>query len=344
MSSKPTTTSGSAPVAASKPVPGGANSPRAEPDVDPEKVASPDLAREEMVRFTGRGYTDIRHVFVQKHSGTDRSSTLARLLRNKKRRALILYLMLLTLWDPKRGPHRSEVWLRLLDVTGGTMTWSPSSLSEAWTHLADVGLIERKRVKRMAHVVPQREDARKAYERPDGKKRIDRYFQLPGAFWTDKWFDALSMPALCMLLIILKETNDNNAEIHLTHEQVEEWYGISASSAAAGFAELEAAGLVSVRRDQVKAGLSTKGYTWHLYYSLNGDFSTAARAEARDDAKKRGEERAAAKKSATKSAAKRPAKEAGTSKAGATKTSATKASARPVANEPVKKSTTKKRG
>ncbi|TGN65404.1 hypothetical protein EXE59_16655 [Nocardioides eburneiflavus] len=295
MSSKSSAASAGTSAGASEPAPSAATSSRSEPAVDPEKVASPDLAREDMVRYTGRGYTTIRHVFVQKHSGTDRSSTLARLLRNKKRRALILYLMLLTLWDPKREPLRSEVWLRLLDVAGGSLTWSPSSLSEAWTHLVDMELIERKRVKRMAHLVPRREDARKAYGRPDGKKRIDRYFQLPGSFWTEKWFDKLSMPALCMLLIILKETNDDNAEIHLTHEQVEEWYGISASSAATGFAELEDVGLVTIRRDQIEAGLSLNGYTWHLYYRLNDDFSTTARAQARDDAMKGGKARAAAR-------------------------------------------------
>ena len=230
-----------------------------------------------MVRFTGAEYTLVRHVFVQKHSGSDRSSTLAAICKNKKKRALILYLMLLTLWNPDRDPLRSEVWLRLVTVTGGSLTWSHSSLSEAWSNLVDMGLVDRTRVRRMAHVVPRREDTKSDYERPNGQKRIDRYFQLPGAFWTEKWFDSLSLPGLCMLLLLLKETNDNDAEFHVTHKQVEQWYGISASSAAKGFTELEDLGLVSVRRDQIKAGLALKGYTYHLYYSLNGDFSTAAR-------------------------------------------------------------------
>jgi predicted transcriptional regulator len=261
---------------------------------DPTKVATPDSAREDMVRFTGAGYTVVRHVFVQKHSGSDRSSTLALICKNKKKRALILYLMLLTLWRPDRGPLRSEVWLRLVTVTGGSLTWSHSSLSEAWSSLVDMGLVDRTRVRRMAHVVPRREDTKSDYERPNGKKKIDRYFQLPGAFWVEKWFDTLSLPGLCMLLLLLKETNDNDAEFHITHKQVEEWYGISASSAAKAFAELEGLGLVSVRRDQVKAGLALRGYTYHLYYRLNGDFSTAARSTARTAAKKGAQDRAAA--------------------------------------------------
>jgi hypothetical protein len=274
---------------------GGAAGTTASPQsVDPTKVATPDSARDDMVRFSGAEYTVVRHVFVQKHSGSDRSSTLAAICKNKKKRALILYLMLLTLWKPDRDPHRSEVWLRLVTVTGGSLTWSPSSLSEAWSNLVDMRLVDRTRVRRMAHLVPRREDTKSDYERPNGQKKVDRYFQLPGAFWTEKWFDTLSLPGLCMLLLLLKETNDSHTEFHVTHKQVEQWYGISASSAAKGFTELEDFGLVSVRRDQIKAGLALKGYTYHLYYSLNGDFSTAARSRARTAAKKGAQARAAA--------------------------------------------------
>jgi len=266
-----------------------------------------------MVRFTGAEYTVVRHVFVQQHNGRDRSSTLAAICKNKKKRALILYLMLLTLWKPDRDPLRSEVWLRLVAVPDGSLTWSHSSLSEAWSNLVDMGLVDRTRVRRMAHLIPRREDTKSDYERPDGQKKIDRYFQLPGAFWTEKWFDTLSLPGLCMLLLLLKETNDNDAEFHVTRKQVEQWYGISASSAAKGFTELEDLGLVSVRRDQIKAGLALEGYTYHLYYSLNGDFSTAARSTARTAAKKGAQDRAAATSKSTGSGKKkRPVKRSAT--------------------------------
>lgn len=292
MTTKPRRTRNTAPAAPS----GAAAAPQSPPSphsVDPSKVATPDSARADVVRFTGTEYTVVRHVFVQKHGGSDRSSTLALICKNKKKRALILYLMLLTIWQPDRDPLRSEVWLRLVTVNGGSLTWSHSSLSEAWSSLVDMGLVHRTRVRRMAHLVPRREDAKSDYQRPNGKKKIDRYFQLPGAFWTEKWFDRLSLPALCMLLLLLKETNDNDAEFHVTHQQVEQWYGISASSAAKGFTELESAGLVDVRREQIQAGLSLKGYTYHLHYSLNGKFSTASRAAARATAKKSAQSRAA---------------------------------------------------
>lgn len=278
-----------------------------EPVIDPAKVATPDVARADMVRLTGSGYTPVRHEFVQKHDGKTRASTLARLCSGRKKRALVLYLTLLTLWRPDLRPMRSTVWLRLVTVAGGNLTWSSSSLSETWTTLVDLGLAERRRVTRMAHVLPRREDAQAEYTRPTGHTKSDRYFVLPGEFWTGRWFDTLSLPAICMLLIILKETNDNESEFHITHEQVEEWYGISASSAAKGLNELEDVGLVSVRRVQVPAGLSAQGYTFHHYYSLTGAFSTSDRKKARATAAK-------AVTSRVKAAAKRsPAKRAGTS-------------------------------
>ena len=92
--------------------------------------------------------------------------------------------------------------------------------------------------------------------------------------------------------------------------------------------ELEDLGLVSVRRDQVKAGLALKGYTYHLYYSLNGDFSTAARATARTAAKKGAASRAAAaaevdsagkKKGPAKRSATRPVKKGSRAKRSATR-------------------------
>ncbi len=168
---------------------------------------------------------------MQKHSGPNRASTLARFCANRKKRARVLYLLLLTLWAPDGRPMRSEIWLRTLDVAGGKITWSKSSVSTSWSALVDMGMATRTRTRRMADLVPKREDGEDDYSLPDGKTSIDRYFALPGAFWTEKWFDELSLPAICVLLVLVKETNDDTEEVHLTHKQLEDWYGISASSA-----------------------------------------------------------------------------------------------------------------
>lgn len=256
-------------------------------------AASPDDTRLWVVRRTGRGYTSVRSDFVQKHHGPIRASTLARFCKNRKRRALILYLLLLTLWDPQGTPYPSGFWLRALQVTSGDLTWSKSSLSATWATLVDMGLATRKRTRRMADVVPRREDGEANYEAPTGNKIINRYFTLPGAFWTEKYFDTLSLPAICVLLIVLKETNDKDDEIHLTYPQFDEWYGISASSAQKGIAELEAAKLLTTRKQPVKAESTDAGFTVHHYYQLTGEFSRIARAQAREEASKAARSRAA---------------------------------------------------
>lgn len=237
-----------------------------------------------MVARTGSGYTRVRHVLVQRHSGADRSSTLAKFLKNRKHRALILYLLLLTGWEPARKPHRSEVWLRALQVDQGKRTWSKSSVSQAWSDLVSMELVERTRENRLARVIPRREDANGEYFHPDGKTPINYYFHLPGEFWTEDYFDSLSLPALFVLLIILKETNEK-AEVHLTYEQTADWYGMSPSSAKKGYLELRAAGLLNVREESETAPLATHGVTQHFYYSLSGPFSTKSREAARKKAK-----------------------------------------------------------
>jgi hypothetical protein len=302
-----------------------------EPDEE-SFVATPDDTRQAIVRRTGRGYTPVRHVFVQKHDGPQRASTLARFCRNRKKRALVLYLLLLTMWKPEASPYRSEFWLRALDVADGNVTWSKSSLSTSWTSLVDMGLAARTRTRRMAKLVARREDGEEEYSLPDGKRIPDRYFVLPGEFWTEKWFDELSLPAICVLLVLLKETNDQE-EIHLTYEQFDTWYGISASSAQKGLGELEDAGLVSVRPHRLKAAFSAKGFTLHLYYRLNGAFSTDARKAARGEAANAARGRAgAAEGSAQKSRSK-------TKKSTAKKTTAKKTTAKKTT---AKKTTAKK--
>ncbi len=252
-----------------------------------EEPATSEDTRSFIVQLTGSGYTPVRHVLVQKYEREgERRSTLARFCSNRKHRALILYLLLLTVWAPDRKPLRSEVWLRAVKVDQGELTWSASSLSQGWSDLVAMGMVDRQRQQRVARLTPRREDGGEGYSRPDGKKQADHYFILPGAFWTEAWFDRLSLPALCVLLILLKETNDVDDECHLTYEQTEKWYGISSSSAKKGYTELVDVGLVDVRDETAKAPLAPAGVTTHRYYRLAGPFSTSARAAARDEARK----------------------------------------------------------
>ena len=63
---------------------------------DEKNKATPESTRKSLVRGTGGGYTPVRRVFVQKHENVaNRSSTLGSLVRQRKRRELILYLSLI---------------------------------------------------------------------------------------------------------------------------------------------------------------------------------------------------------------------------------------------------------
>jgi len=211
--------------------------------------ATPESTRDAIVRATGSGYTPVRHVFVQKHEGKTRGSTLGRLVKQRKRRELILYLLILAVWDAeaRRSPWPSAVWLRALTVhPSPSLTWSRSSLSETWTTLVKLKLITRRREFRRSRIGPRREDRKDAYVRPDGKTVAERYFTLPGEFWTGLWFDRLSLAAVAVLLIMLKETN-KDAEVHLTYAETASWYGVSESTAKKGNHELVKAGLLNFR-------------------------------------------------------------------------------------------------
>lgn len=249
--------------------------------------ATPTSTRESIVRATGSGYTQVRHSFVQKYeSRGSRASTLAKLVRGRKRRELILYLLVLTCWDEdnKQRAWPSAVWLRALDAgPGAKLTWSPSSLSESWTNLVALKLVNRVRERRRSRITARTEVGKDGYTRPDGKRPQDHYLVLPGVFWTDLWFDRLSLAGLAVLLILLKETG-KAPEKHLTVDETAKWYGIGESTAKKGFQELLEQGLADSRDEYVRADYVANGYTVRRYYTLTGAFSTDARQKARDAA------------------------------------------------------------
>jgi len=258
---------------------GGGSDPTGEDERSP---ATPESTREALVRATGGGYLPVRRVFVQKHDGANRGSTLGRLVRQRKRRELILYLLVLTRWSAEdRAAWPADVWLRALEVNvQPQLTWSRSSLSEAWTELVRLKLVNRRRERRLSKITPRREDRKTGYERPDGKAQADQYFTLPGEFWTERWFDRLSLAGIAVLLILLKETNKND-EVQLTHAETALWYGISESTAKKGYGELDGAGLVNVRSEYRMGNFSATGLVEERFYSLTGPFSTDARRASR---------------------------------------------------------------
>lgn len=238
--------------------------------------------RAEMVQRSGRGYLQLRHILVQlpePNSTGSRASTLARFVHERKHRALLLYLLLLTCWpwlEERRMPLQADVWIRALDAPNAP-TWTASTLSRAWADLEEFGLVERRRDHRLVRVLPRREDGGDGYSAPGGRAdRLNTYFILPGGFWTEEVFARLSLPGLAMLLVIAKETS-SKSEFRMTYANADEWFGITSKTAQNGIRNLEEAGLVRQRAVVVKAPLSPTGSTVQMWYSLVDSFSHGER-------------------------------------------------------------------
>lgn len=255
-------------------------------------TATPEDTLLALLQLNPRGYTQLRHVLVQLPKGTQgsRSSTLSRLLTGRKHRALMLYLMLMTCWPwlkDRKSPLEGAVWVRALTSDdSGALTWSPSTLSQAWSQLEDLNLITRQREGRLARVTPRREDAEGAYEAPAGESNpVDRYFVLPDDFWRTGLFAKLSFPGLVVLLVFLKETNGKE-KVHLTYDNFNDWYGISQKSAQKGIEDLENLKLLTRDEQVVPAPLSGIGRTTKRWYTLTGAYATGEREKRRKAAAK----------------------------------------------------------
>jgi hypothetical protein len=257
-----------------------------------DEVSTPQDTRVEMTRLSARGYMQLRHVLVQLSDETlpERGSTLGRIVKQRRHRALLLYMLVLTCWPwlaDRKKPLPAAVWIRALTARGAP-TWSPSTLSRAWADLEDLGLIEpRAREARAVRVVPRREDGQAAYEAPGGRRaREHAYFILPDAFWKDELFAKLGLPGLAMLLIVAKDTNDpRRNEMYLPLNKARAWYGISSKTAQNGLNDLTAHGLLHRREERVKAPLSATGWTTRVWYSLTDEYGALARAALRRKAR-----------------------------------------------------------
>lgn len=248
------------------------------PVLDPTKIADGPATIAGLIERSGRlgEGTPIRRSFVQpldrarqRHGGP-----LAQFLRRRDMRALQLYLLALTLaskepWDVKRD---SRVWARALDL--GMTTSSREAVSKAWRRLRDLNLVTSSRDHRRAVVTLLREDGSgDPYTYPDPNLREDRYLRLPFAFWTEAWYQRLSLPAIAMLLVLLAEKDD----VVLPIDRIPEWYGISRASAQRGLDELRQQGLVDLRIEQRMEPLAPEGYTFERHHRLLGPFARPRR-------------------------------------------------------------------
>lgn len=246
------------------------------------RPASPSRTREDLLAKSGAGYIRVRHSLCQRRrpEGGSEPGILGAIVTGRKRRALQLYLLLLTPWpwlSKQDQPLAASVWARALTTDKGRR-WTTTNVSEAWRDLEELGLVARRRLARAVVVTPQREDGRGEYVAPAGVKGDvdDAYFTLPREFWTEEWFERLSLPALAMLLIVASRTTQKD-EAWLTHKDAAQWYGLAPRSVGTALRELMDVGLLTERIEPLTTGLSATGLTYRHHYSLAGPFSTASR-------------------------------------------------------------------
>lgn len=274
------------------------------PEPPPEAVATGADALDQMLRYSGRGYTVVRHIFLELPDDVaDRRGLLGPMVTDRKRRSLQIYLLLLTIWpwlQKQDEPLPNKAWARALQTEKGRR-WSATDVSNAWRDLEERGLITRKHLSRGVVVTPRREDGQADYTSPGGKKSDHResYFILPGSFWRSGRFEKLSMPGLAMLLIIAGRTSES-PEAWLTNKEAAKWYDIAPRSIEAGIENLRDNKLLVERVEWIKAPLSAIGSTQKHWYSLKGEFSTEKRRELREKTQKEARARSASTKATPK--------------------------------------------
>lgn len=174
--------------------------------------------------------------------------------------AIKLYIALI--WRCSSGDFATQLparlWARLLDLP------SPDSLGsrrvkDALNTLSELRLIRLEAVRGAASKVTLlREDGNgTAYSVPSDayrqagtkeEKSQHQYFKVPQALWTSGHMQALSTPALVMLLILLEEIRSPDAEQWWSVTEFDRRFRISKDVRAKGTKELVARGLLLVTR------------------------------------------------------------------------------------------------
>ncbi|MDE8649324.1 hypothetical protein PXH69_30570 [Rhodococcus qingshengii] len=278
-------------------------------------TSTPTSLLQAMIKLEARGFTPIRHSFVQKHSttvsGPDRKAVLADLVTARRGRELNAYLALLMnhsqIEKNAAQPWPAAVWARALSVSATDPLPVPA-MSRIWARLEDHGLIDRSRVWKRTLVRPRDESTKRPYTRPrpdtvpEKEKAHESYFILPSAYWTEHWHTKLDLPARALLLIMLHGTSSKD-ETYLPYEKAESWYGISAKTTQRGIDQLLKKKLLKVTRtERVVADFSATGHATRTYYALTGPFSREARAKLQTSSASESAARAAAARAGAGSA------------------------------------------
>ncbi|MEU5844505.1 hypothetical protein [Rhodococcus sp. NPDC047139] len=264
--------------------------------------STPATTRAYMTDLEARGFTPVRHSFVQQHSlfaSSSRKAPLAHLVAARRERELNAYLLLLMNFsqlEKRTEPLPATVWARAMSPREDDPL-PEQAVSRIWKNLEEHKLIDRTRKWKRAHVLPRDESTTRKYTRPrpdavaDEERYREIYFILPSAYWTEGWHATLSLPARALLLIMLHGTSSAE-DTYLPYAKAEDWYGISTKTAERGIVELLDTKLLKItRKEKVRADFAATGFTTRTYYTPTGHFSTTARKALQDQTKRESEAR-----------------------------------------------------
>lgn len=217
-----------------------------------------------------RTHAPVRLRFVQR-ADPGEPTPLARALRGGRGGAVRFKLELSFLWVAAKPPHDlaypARAWATLLGLPDPAGRGA-RRVNEAISWLEQNGLIEVETRSGVPNVITLLSEAGngEAYELPGAAySRLrnkssevadqHRYLQIPNAFWTNGWIGVLSGAAVAMLLVLYAELgnkrNPETTDLWLSPNQADLRYGLSEDTRSKGLRELQAAGIVSVRRQTV---------------------------------------------------------------------------------------------
>jgi hypothetical protein len=229
----------------------------------------------------------LRRAFAERPDNTNTLTPLARLLRGGRGGSVRLRLYLSYLWLGAAPPHElvypSRAWAELLDLKdpeaagarriADAVRWLERNELVAVTNRAGAPNVVRllsDTGNGKDYELPGAAYNRLASKRPEAAL-IHRYIQLPAELWTSGWMAVLSPAALAMLIVLRIQVGakDSATEVWIAPDYADKTYLLAEETRTRGLRELQAAGLITIRRRQLVTTDSFDFRRFRNVYQLN---------------------------------------------------------------------------
>lgn len=234
---------------------------------------------------SGRKALPLALGFTQSRSDNHRAGPgpLAEFVRRGRETALEQYLLLHAIASSGEEGYDVRLpagaWARAIGgwfdpETGKLEDAALHTVSRNWKLLRELKLVETTRVGRKVRATILADDGSgMPYVHPgqgkkDQKLEGSSYFQLPYAYWRERWHEELALPAKAMLLIALYPGDG----FPLPYNKLPSWYGVSESTGERGLNELIEKGLLHRENHRRPDAESPVGFTDANYYELRPPF------------------------------------------------------------------------